>query len=78
MDEKLCAKSTLQLFRAKLILREGISIVKEIVALKNLAETQNGRLVQLGARPARYFGPVKVAFQVSLLATVANLTLAAS
>jgi transposase/IS5 family transposase len=41
-------------------------------------EHRIGRLVALGIRQARYFGQAKVAFQVLLAATVANLTLAAS
>ncbi len=43
-----------------------------------VAEHRIARLVQLGIRQARYFGRIKVAFQVSLAAAVANLTLAAS
>ncbi len=35
------------------------------------------RLTRLGVRQARYFGRDKVAFQVTLAATVANLSLAA-
>lgn len=41
-----------------------------------LVEHRIGRLVGLGIRQARYFGQVKVAFQILLAATVANLTLA--
>lgn len=36
-----------------------------------------GRLRQLGIRQARYIGPTKIAFQVALLASVANLCKAA-
>ena len=43
-----------------------------------VAEHRIARLVQLGIRQARYFGRTRVAFQVSLAAAVANLTLAAS
>ena len=35
------------------------------------------RLVQLGMRQARYFGSTKTLFQLSMTATVANLTLVA-
>jgi hypothetical protein len=38
-------------------------------------EHRIGRLIQLGVRQARYLGGAKVAFQVVLAATVANLTL---
>jgi len=40
-----------------------------------VAEHRLGRLVQLGARQARYFGKAKTQFQIALLATVANLGL---
>lgn len=43
-----------------------------------VVEHRIGRLAQLGVRQARYFGTAKVAFQVSLLATIANLGLAAA
>lgn len=43
-----------------------------------VVEHRIGRLAQLGIRQARYFGKAKVAFQVSLLATIANLGLAAA
>jgi hypothetical protein len=33
-------------------------------------------MVQLGARQARYFGRAKVAYQISMIATVANLMVA--
>ena len=42
-----------------------------------VAEHRIARLVQLGLRQARYLGQAKTAFQASLLATVANLTLVA-
>jgi IS5 family transposase len=41
-------------------------------------EHRIGRLAQLGVRQARYFGSKKVAFQIAIAATVANLTLAMS
>ena len=37
-----------------------------------------GRIVQLGARQAKYFGKTKTAFQIALVATVANLMLVAA
>ena len=43
-----------------------------------MAEHRIARLAQLGVRQARYFGRARVAFQVSLAATVGNLTLVAS
>ena len=43
-----------------------------------VAEHRIARLTQLGVRQARYFGRARVAFQVSLAATVGNLTLVAS
>ena len=39
-------------------------------------EHRIGRLIQLGGRQARYLGKKKLAFQIAMLATVANLTLA--
>jgi hypothetical protein len=39
-------------------------------------EHRIGRCIQLGARQARYFGKAKLAFQIAMVATVANLTLA--
>jgi hypothetical protein len=41
-------------------------------------EHRIGRLVQLGLRQARYIGSKKLAFQIAMTATVANLTLAMS
>jgi IS5 family transposase len=41
-------------------------------------EHRIGRYIQLGGRQARYFGRQKLAFQIALVATVANLTLAIS
>jgi len=41
-------------------------------------EHRIGRCVQLGVRKARYWGRKKLAFQIALVASVANLTLAAS
>lgn len=43
-----------------------------------VVEHRIARLAQLGIRQARYFGQVRVAFQVNLAATVGNLTLAAA
>ena len=43
-----------------------------------VVEHRIGRLVQLGIRQARYLGRVKVAYQVTLAAAVANLVLATS
>jgi hypothetical protein len=43
-----------------------------------VAEHRIARLVQLGIRQAKYFGSHKVAFQVALAATVANLGLVAA
>ncbi len=43
-----------------------------------VVEHRIARLVQLGLRQARYLGRAKTAFQASILATVANLTLVAS
>ena len=43
-----------------------------------VAEHRIARLVQLGIRQAKYFGSNKVAFQVALAATVANLGLVAA
>jgi hypothetical protein len=39
-------------------------------------EHRIGRCIQLGGRQARYLGKKKLAFQIAMLATVANLTLA--
>ena len=41
-------------------------------------EHRIGRCIQLGARQARYLGKAKLAFQIAMVATVANLTLAIS
>lgn len=41
-------------------------------------EHRIGRMVQLGARQAKYFGKAKTAFQIALIATVANLMLVAA
>ena len=40
-----------------------------------IVEHRIARIVQLGARQARYFGLAKVAFQISIIAAVANLGL---
>jgi len=41
-------------------------------------EHRIGRCIQLGVRQARYLGKAKLAFQIAMVATVANLTLAVS
>ena len=43
-----------------------------------VVEHRLARLVQLGIRQSRYFGPAKTRFQLYLAATVANLTLVAA
>jgi hypothetical protein len=43
-----------------------------------VVEHRIGRLVQLGARQAKYFGKAKTGFQIALIATVANLMLVAA
>ena len=43
-----------------------------------VVEHRIGRMIQLGARQARYFGKTKTRFQIALIATVANLMLAAA
>src|SRR5215207_6089281 len=45
--------------------------------LRQAAEHRLARLMQLGARQARYFGRAKTLFQLLMAATVANLTLVA-
>ena len=45
--------------------------------LRQAAEHRLARLVQLGARQARYFGRTKTLFQLLMAATIANLTLVA-
>ena len=47
-------------------------------ALRQVAEHRIARLMQLGARKARYFGRRKTLFQLLIAATVANLTLVAT
>lgn len=46
--------------------------------LRQVAEHRLVRLMQLGARQARYFGRTKTLFQLPMAATVANLTLVAT
>lgn len=41
-------------------------------------EHRIGRMVQLGARQAKYFGKAKTGFQIAMIATVANLMLIAA
>lgn len=43
-----------------------------------VVEHRIGRLVQIGARQAKYFGKAKTGFQIALVATVANLMLVAA
>jgi len=43
-----------------------------------VVEHRIGRMIQLGARQAKYFGKTKTAFQIALIATVANLMLIAA
>ena len=43
-----------------------------------VVEHRIGRLIQLGARQAKYFGKAKTQFQIALTATVANLMLVAA
>lgn len=47
-------------------------------ALRQVAEHRLSRLMQLGARKARYFGREKTLYQLLIAATVANLTLVAT
>jgi len=42
-----------------------------------VVEHRIGRMIQLGARQAKYFGKAKTAFQIAMVATVANLMLVA-
>ncbi len=49
---------------------------RNIYRRRVIVEHRFARLVQLGIRKARYFGKAKIAFQVALAATVANLILA--
>jgi len=46
--------------------------------LRQVAEHRIARLMQLGARKARYFGRRKTLFHLLIAATVANLTLVAA
>ena len=43
-----------------------------------VVEHRIGRMIQLGARQAKYFGKTKTGFQIALIATVANLMLVAA
>jgi hypothetical protein len=43
-----------------------------------VVEHRLGRMIQLGARQAKYFGKAKTGFQIALIATVANLMLVAA
>jgi len=51
---------------------------REYRVRRQVAEHRLARLVQLGVRQARYFGRAKTLFQLSMAATVANLTLVAT
>ena len=46
---------------------------KQVYRRRTRVEHRIGRMVQLGARQARYCGRSKVAYQISMIATVANL-----
>jgi hypothetical protein len=48
---------------------------KQLLARRVVAEHRLARLIQLGARQSRYFGRKKYAFQLALIAAVANFTL---
>lgn len=50
-------------------------IGRELLARRVVAEHRLARLIQLGARQSRYFGRKKYAFQLALIAAVANFTL---
>ena len=63
--------------QAKLRRRFRTAAVRRIYRRRIVAEHRIGRLRQLGIAQARYFGRLKIAFQVALAAAVANLTLAA-
>lgn len=56
--------------------RQKTKTFKKKYRRRVIVEHRIGRLAQLGIRQARYMGRAKVAFQVNLLATVANLGLA--
>ncbi len=49
---------------------------KQTYRRRTRVEHRIGRLVRLGARQARYFGRAKVAYQICMIAAVANLTVA--
>ena len=51
---------------------------RKIYRRRVIVEHRIARLVQLGVRQARYVGKAKVAFQISLAATITNLVLAVS
>lgn len=58
--------------------RQRTKSFKQIYRRRVKVEHRIARLVQLGVRQARYLGRQKVAFQVCIAATVANLILAAT
>lgn len=67
-------------FRPRFYLQEGRAFQKteefrRAQKLRQTVEHRLARLVQLGIRKARFFGQVKVHFQLLLPSTVANLTL---
>ena len=56
--------------------RQRTKRFKKAYRRRVVVEHRIARLVQLGIRKARYLGKAKVAFQVAMAATVANLTVA--
>ena len=75
-SRSICVTSITQR-QAKLRRRFRTALVRRIYRRRIVAEHRIGRLRQLGIGQARYFGRLKIAFQVALAAAVANLTLAA-
>ena len=74
---------TIQLHPQERLLQEARALqdspaFQEYRKLRQTAEHRLARLVQLGARQARYFGRKKTLFQLLMAATVANLTLVAT
>lgn len=60
----------------KLRARQCRPAFRRLYRLRTRVEHRIARLVQLGARQARYRGAAKTAFQIAILASVANITLA--
>jgi transposase len=56
--------------------RQRTKSFKRTYRRRTKVEHRIGRLVQLGARQARYFGRAKVAFQICMIAAIANIVLA--